>query len=212
MSEFLPDQPLPDDGIPPLAHVRRRRARRRHEIHKKRKTHLAIRPKSDLSRPVRFAPFVHIPEPDDAWKEKIRICTQCAKPFAPTSLWQRTCKPDCVAVKTYPPQNTRKRVLMLNKVAQLPENNIGWNCSTCSFRNDNFQFFDLDHIKAVGHGGENIIANLQILCPNCHRLKTITDRLLGKPTTRLSQFPSPSADTGGSSGSRLVMLQPPTEA
>ena len=32
--------------------------------------------------------------------------------------------------------------------------------------------YEIDHIQELRHGGSNDIANLQALCPSCHRVKT----------------------------------------
>ena len=32
--------------------------------------------------------------------------------------------------------------------------------------------FEIDHVCALSHGGEDCVSNLQALCPNCHREKT----------------------------------------
>jgi 5-methylcytosine-specific restriction endonuclease McrA len=32
--------------------------------------------------------------------------------------------------------------------------------------------FEVDHIKELRNGGEDVFSNLQALCPNCHALKT----------------------------------------
>jgi len=45
---------------------------------------------------------------------------------------------------------------------------------TCPMRGRPFDEsgYDIDHIKELRHGGSNDIANLQALCPACHRVKT----------------------------------------
>lgn len=58
-------------------------------------------------------------------------------------------------------------------------------CQRCGIRYEDFHFFDIDHIKPLAgkrKGKSNYIpqevdrANLQVLCPNCHRVKTIENR------------------------------------
>ena len=47
-----------------------------------------------------------------------------------------------------------------------------WACNSCS---ESFKYpwlVDLDHITPVKDGGTNCLSNFQILCPNCHRVKT----------------------------------------
>lgn len=58
-------------------------------------------------------------------------------------------------------------------------------CAYCGLKNNNFAFFDIHHIKSYRHTGKHRkrfiranenFNNLQLLCPNCHRLKTINKR------------------------------------
>lgn len=65
---------------------------------------------------------------------------------------------------------------------------LGLKCKHCGIENSNVSFFDLDHIKPTRrHTLKNPRTgfiwkdegNLQVLCPNCHRIKTIQDRANG---------------------------------
>jgi hypothetical protein len=49
-------------------------------------------------------------------------------------------------------------------------NRDDYTCSVCSFREP--EIMEVDHIKERHYGGINTLANLQTLCPNCHRRKT----------------------------------------
>ena len=57
----------------------------------------------------------------------------------------------------------------------------GYTCEACSLKNSNPSFFDLDHIKPLrsGRGRRRYriedTNNLQLLCPNCHRMKTLEE-------------------------------------
>jgi hypothetical protein len=49
----------------------------------------------------------------------------------------------------------------------------GFKCAICTGKLD--ERFECDHIVPVARGGGNDSANLQALCPGCHRTKTETD-------------------------------------
>jgi len=46
-----------------------------------------------------------------------------------------------------------------------------WTCQTCGFRDK--EIMEADHIKEKAIGGKDELDNMQTLCPNCHRRKTI---------------------------------------
>lgn len=54
----------------------------------------------------------------------------------------------------------------------------GWKCRQC------YEIlpatFEVDHIRRLQHGGSNEIDNLQALCPNCHRNKTMMETMTGE--------------------------------
>lgn len=59
----------------------------------------------------------------------------------------------------------------------------GSKCAKCGLVNQDTRFFDIDHITPVFVSGikrkqysYKDADNLQILCPNCHRRKTMTER------------------------------------
>ena len=57
----------------------------------------------------------------------------------------------------------------------------GNKCENCGVENEDHAFFDLDHIVPLFTIGAqrkqyNFTENRQVLCPNCHRLKTLKDR------------------------------------
>ena len=60
----------------------------------------------------------------------------------------------------------------------------GFECKNCGIKNSNKSFFDVDHIKpikkAIRQSTDRVVYKeqyhlFQLLCPNCHRLKTIED-------------------------------------
>lgn len=49
-----------------------------------------------------------------------------------------------------------------------------WKCANC--KNTLTEFFEIDHILAIALGGdEDTLTNLQALCSDCHRHKTLFD-------------------------------------
>ena len=52
--------------------------------------------------------------------------------------------------------------------------NQGWRCGHCNTLLD--ATYEVDHKLALMHGGTNDINNLEALCPNCHRKKTVEER------------------------------------
>jgi hypothetical protein len=61
--------------------------------------------------------------------------------------------------------------LMKKKVAA----SQGWKCGMCSKLLD--ETYEVDHRVALYKGGSNDESNLVGVCPHCHRLKTIEERL-----------------------------------
>jgi 5-methylcytosine-specific restriction endonuclease McrA len=69
-----------------------------------------------------------------------------------------------------------ERVFLLNRVTTRPLVNLGWSCATCFIESDDCGFFDVDHIVPCAQVGRRVMSdksNLQVLCPNCHRCKTL---------------------------------------
>lgn len=52
-----------------------------------------------------------------------------------------------------------------------------WRCNRCRRRLTHT--FEMDHIRALSHGGGNSTANFQALCPDCHRHKSLVERYCG---------------------------------
>jgi Zn finger protein HypA/HybF involved in hydrogenase expression len=50
-------------------------------------------------------------------------------------------------------------------------NKESFKCSWCQITHEDFRFFDVDHIDSNHKNNEE--GNLQLLCPNCHREKTL---------------------------------------
>jgi hypothetical protein len=69
-----------------------------------------------------------------------------------------------------------QRVILMNRIAQRPLINIGWSCAQCFVESTEPCFFDIDHIVPCSETGRRTygdMTNLQLLCPNCHRCKTL---------------------------------------
>jgi hypothetical protein len=61
--------------------------------------------------------------------------------------------------------------LLKKKIAASQE----WKCGTCKKILD--ETYEVDHRIALFQGGTNEPENLVALCPHCHRLKTVNERL-----------------------------------
>lgn len=70
-------------------------------------------------------------------------------------------------------QSTYNRVLNLNTIAGNELLHVGWNCMSCNISHSHPNFFEIDHIIQVSAGGSSEVENLQNLCPNCHKKKTL---------------------------------------
>lgn len=68
-----------------------------------------------------------------------------------------------------------ERWSVLNHAAGKPGNNVGWTCQHCEIHSDDVRFFDIDHVVPRSKGGPDTYDNMQVLCPSCHRLKSIAD-------------------------------------
>jgi 5-methylcytosine-specific restriction endonuclease McrA len=60
---------------------------------------------------------------------------------------------------------------MKKKIAASQE----WKCGSCKSLLD--ETYEVDHKLALFQGGTNEPENLVALCPNCHRHKTVEERL-----------------------------------
>ena len=91
----------------------------------------------------------------------------------------------------------KERIFTLNVLCKLPIGNIGWTCQKCATYCGDHRFFDIDHILPRHKKGGSRRNNLQVLCPNCHRKKTLIDvwdRTLASMelnTHRAVQLPEP---------------------
>jgi len=73
-------------------------------------------------------------------------------------------------------QNEKRNVsgLLKKKIAASQE----WKCGNCKNLLD--ETYEVDHRLALYQGGSNEPDNLVALCPNCHRHKTVEERLSTK--------------------------------
>ena len=103
------------------------------------------------------------------------ICKKCC--IIQSQIWKRK-NPEKVKIqrkryrKKHPQQQYHHRLFLI-KQAQ-------FTCKHCGIKNENPSFFDIDHVVPRKGGTKHInparFSNLQVLCPNCHRLKTINDK------------------------------------
>jgi Zn finger protein HypA/HybF involved in hydrogenase expression len=70
--------------------------------------------------------------------------------------------------------NTRMKRSVSEAKKKYVAANQGWRCGHCSCMLD--ATYEIDHKLALMNGGTNDINNLEALCPNCHRKKTINER------------------------------------
>jgi 5-methylcytosine-specific restriction enzyme A len=65
----------------------------------------------------------------------------------------------------------------------------GGECEACGIE----ARLEVDHIVNVAEGGDHSLANLQALCPGCHRVKTRAEqqRGLARRRARMSSQPAP---------------------
>tara|TARA_B100001964_G_C14249030_1_gene608926 strand:+ start:588 stop:956 length:369 start_codon:yes stop_codon:yes gene_type:complete len=76
-------------------------------------------------------------------------------------------------LKNYKKREVKRYVSVKNK--KTVASNQKWNCNRCKNMLD--ETYEIDHINPLYKGGTNDIINLQALCPNCHRKKTIMDMI-----------------------------------
>jgi 5-methylcytosine-specific restriction endonuclease McrA len=76
-------------------------------------------------------------------------------------------------LKNYKKREVKRYVSVKNK--KTVASNQKWNCNICKNMLD--ETYEIDHIMPLYKGGTNDIINLQALCPNCHRKKTIMDMI-----------------------------------
>jgi 5-methylcytosine-specific restriction endonuclease McrA len=89
--------------------------------------------------------------------------------FVKINLWCSPLDFQCVKV------GAQERMAQLNYISRSEAGTIGWKCAQCGLFNTQHRFFDIDHILPRSKGGNGLRDNLQILCPNCHRIKTCHD-------------------------------------
>lgn len=131
------------------------------------------------------------------WKKGKRRCYICKKTYILSQIWfpidkngrgkgfkyecKKCVKRKIILIKLRFKTNGYSRERVKRKIFI----KLGNKCRQCEIKSDLVGFFDLDHIKTRSSLGIskgqiklrlNEIANLQMLCPNCHRIKTIKDR------------------------------------
>lgn len=90
--------------------------------------------------------------------------------------WSTECRP-CHKRRSQERRSARRAAFILDK---------GNTCNHCSVYHKDHMFFDLDHIVPLrDHGAVRRLREydkdkLQVLCPNCHRIKTMNEMNWGK--------------------------------
>lgn len=81
-------------------------------------------------------------------------------------------------VRDHPLQGLAARTKVMRNVSdktkKLVASSQQWTCAIC--RNILPPTYEVDHIVRLEFGGSNDVDNLQALCPNCHRYKTMTEK------------------------------------
>jgi len=92
---------------------------------------------------------------------------------------RRMCTPKiCAAWMHFCRTNkTRRRLTDAEKKKVAAEQK--WVCAECACALD--ETYEVDHIEQHAIRANNTRANLQALCPRCHRSKTVQDRYFGDP-------------------------------
>jgi hypothetical protein len=93
-------------------------------------------------------------------KHGTRQCIRCAREYLPTRAHQVYCRRKCKEHAS----RKRKKGQVIAKVY----------CECCGFIPIHVCQLDIDHID--GNHQNNERGNLQVLCANCHRLKTYLNR------------------------------------
>lgn len=112
---------------------------------------------------------------------KRKTCASCFVVFVPTGRRQKYCgsnrkRTGCSWAKNRGDGYRVKLIGLKN-----------YSCESCGIKNQNPSFFDVDHIKPILRRTNGLrdsarfvkkscVENLQVLCPNCHRLKTIHNK------------------------------------
>jgi 5-methylcytosine-specific restriction endonuclease McrA len=67
---------------------------------------------------------------------------------------------------------------------------LKWACNHCGRESDDPSFFDVDHVLAKSKKGTDDYSNLEVLCPNCHREKSLRENDLGGSPGRPKKSPA----------------------
>lgn len=85
---------------------------------------------------------------------------------------------DASLVRDAPLQGLAARQKVIRNVSERTKKLVAggqqWTCAIC--RNLLPATYEVDHIVRLEYGGSNDMENLQALCPNCHRYKTMTEK------------------------------------
>jgi hypothetical protein len=101
-----------------------------------------------------------------------RHCKQCRSDRLPTPTVEQS--PTSVSASAPILQQDRAREPSRRQITGLQRQVLAcrqkWACALCHSLLP--AVFHVDHVKPLAHGGLHTINNLQVLCPNCHAIKS----------------------------------------
>jgi hypothetical protein len=158
-------------------------------------------------------PFVHVDTvvrntgvPKDTWMQWLLDERECSVMFLRSQegtfveasslegIVRRKCTPEICAgwMRFCRANSTQRRLTDAEKKRVAAEQK--WTCAGCGAALD--ATYEVDHIEQHAIRANNARANLQALCPACHRSKTAEDRYFGDPLFEKPQYDVPGVVQG----------------
>ena len=121
------------------------------------------------------------------WHRRVfaeKVCENCKNNFIPTGHKHKFCGSESLKTGCSWKMSIQAKNKANKKFRKFLIENQNFTCEHCGLKRDNdYSFFDIDHKKPLKRGKNNLtrnciyrqkdMENLQVLCPNCHRIKTI---------------------------------------